>query len=126
MLFVDYPLEQVLCPDDAMNRLRGCIPNGASGKGLLRCLGRALVALRESFLDQLNLTVVASGAAFNQWDTSGQTHPVDMISRRSIVQGVQDERKGLKVAHAKAIPGRRREDSVSIKKPGRLVYVLTR
>lgn len=59
-------LEQVLRPNDAVDRFGWCIPNCAPREGFLRCLWCTFVALCFTFHDQFDLTVVASGAAFNQ------------------------------------------------------------
>jgi len=55
----------MLGPNDAVNRFGGRIANGAAGKASLFILRRALVALGESPLDQLDLAIVAGGAALD-------------------------------------------------------------
>lgn len=104
-LLLRLSLEQVLRPNNAVNGLRGSVANGAAGIGLLGCFRCAFVALRESLLDQLHLAVVAGGSALDQGDTRGQAHPVDMVSSRTIVQGVQDQGERLEVADTEAVAG---------------------
>jgi len=55
----------MLGPNDAVNRFGGRIANSAAGKASLFVLRRALVALGESPLDQLDLAIVAGGAALD-------------------------------------------------------------
>jgi len=62
---VENSLEQMLGPNDAVNRFGGRIANSAAGKASLFVLRRALVALGESPLDQLDLAIVAGGAALD-------------------------------------------------------------
>lgn len=83
-------LEQMFRPNDAMNWLRWCITNGASGKCSLCCFWCALIALGQSFLDQFDLTVVASGSALNERNIGRQTHAIDMVASLSIIQGIQN------------------------------------
>lgn len=83
-------LEQMLGPDDAMNRLRWCVPNGTSGECFLSRLRFALVALRQSFFDQLNLAIIPSRSTFDQWNVGGETHSIDVVTGLAIIQSVQD------------------------------------
>lgn len=81
----------MLGPNDAVNGLGRCVPNGASGEGLLRLLWRALVALSFAFFYELHLPVVASRSALDERHICRQTHAVHVITRLPIVQCVQHQ-----------------------------------
>lgn len=93
-------LEQMLGPNNAMNWFRRGVADGATGERFLRGLRCTFIALSYTFLDQFHLAVIAGGATFNQWHICGQTHSIDMVAGRSVVQSVQHNLETLEETHA--------------------------
>lgn len=85
-------LEQIaLGPDYTMNRLARGASNRADGKRF-RCLfWCAVVASGNTFLDDLDLAIEASGATLYQGNIGRKAHFVDMPSRIQIVQSIEDD-----------------------------------
>ncbi len=92
-------VEEVLGPDDAVYGLRGGVPDGAAGEGLLVRLGLALVALGGAALDDRDLAQVSRAAALHQGDVGRQAHPVDVATGLTVVQGVQHDLELLEPRH---------------------------
>ena len=92
-------VEKVLGPDDAVDGLAGGIANGATGEGLLVRFGLALVALSDAFLDDRDLAEIPGSAGLDERDVCGETHPVDVVSRGAVVQGVEAESELFEEAH---------------------------
>jgi len=90
----------MLGPNDAVNRFGGRIANSAAGKASLFVLRRALVALGESPLDQLDLSIVAGGAALDQRDIRIQAHAIHMVPGCPVVQGTEHQVELLEKADA--------------------------
>lgn len=81
----------MLGPDNAVNRLRWCVADGATWICLLRSFRSAFIALSVSFLNQFHLTTVSSSSTFYQWNLGCEAHPIDVVSGGSIVQGVKHD-----------------------------------
>lgn len=88
-------LEQVLGPDDAVDRLGGRVADGAAGEGPLLGLGAALVTLEQALLDDGHLPEVAGSTALDQRHLGGEAEAVHVVARGGVVQGVHDEVKLL-------------------------------
>ena len=74
-----------LGPDNAVDGLAGCVPDGAARECLLRGLGIALVTLKLILHDDGGLPEVASRPALHEGHLGRQTHPVHVISSLSVV-----------------------------------------
>lgn len=90
----------MLGPDNTMNGLGGRVSYGTAGKTSLLLLGCAFVALGQTALNQLHLTIVAGGAALDERHICIETHPIYVVSRRAIVQRTEHHIKLLEEINA--------------------------
>lgn len=79
----------MLRPYNAVNGFGRRVPDSATWIRLLRCLRSAFIALGDSLLDQLHLTIVTGRSTFDQRHLRCEAHAIYVVSGCHVVQGVQ-------------------------------------
>lgn len=94
--------EEVLCPDDTVDELRGLRADCADGIGGRRGLGVAVEALTDTADMHLTLAKITSSARLNQRHVGHHAHSVDVAPSGEVVEGIHHESETAEVVDVEA------------------------